>query len=135
MSEKSFQIDIVTPNKLLFSGQVERFLAPSVEGYFEVLKNHAPLLAALKIGKMVITQENDKKFFSVNGGFAEVFQNNVIVLAETAESSEEIDTERAESSKERALQRLADKSASIDIDRAKVSLIRALNRLDVAKVK
>lgn len=135
MAEDSIQIDIVTPNKTIFSGKAERISAPSVEGYFEVLANHAPVLTALKIGKITITQKGSKIFFSVSGGFVEVFNNNIKILAETAESNEEVDTERTEASKERALKRISDTSASFDVERAKVSLIRALNRLSVAKAK
>ena len=134
MSEKSFQISIVTPNKTVFSGEGERFFAPSVEGYFEVLKNHLPFLSVLKIGKIIITQGDKKIHFSVSGGFAEVYKNRVIVLAETAETVDEIDVERAQKSKERALRRIVDKSPSNDIERAKASLLRALNRLSIAKM-
>jgi len=134
MSDKSFQISIVTPNKTVFSGEGERFFAPSIEGYFEILKNHLPFLAVLKIGKIVITQGDEKIHFSVSGGFVEVYKNRVIVLAETSETVNEVDIERAQKSREKALKRIADKSPSIDIERAKASLLRALNRLSVAKM-
>ena len=135
MKEKSFNIDIVTPRKTVFSGEANIFFAPSVEGYFEILKNHTPFLTMLKTGKIIITQNGTKKYFAVSSGFTEVFNNRVIVLAETAESAEEIDIARSQASKERALKRLADKSPSIDIERAAASLFRAVTRLSVAKMK
>ena len=135
MEGKSFHIDIVTPSRNVFSDEVDRFFAPSVEGYFEILTNHTPFLAILKTGKIVVTQNGVKKYFAISSGFAEVFNNRVIVLAETAESVEEIDVARAQDSKERALKRLADKSPSIDVERAKASLLRALSRLSIAKMK
>ena len=135
MKSKSFSLDIVVPDKTVFSGEVNRFFAPSVEGYFEILPNHTHFLVALKTGEVKVTKENTKEYFAISGGFAEVFDNRVIVLAETAEHSENIDTERAEKSKERALKRLADKSPSINIERAEAALMRALTRLSVVEKK
>lgn len=136
MAEKTIQIDIVTPDKTVFSGGVVSFSAPSVDGYFEVLYNHTPLLAALKIGKIVITENSgEKKCFSISGGFTEVNNNNVIVLAETAESGEAIDVSRAQEAKERALKRLAGKSHDINMERAQAALLRALNRISVSEMK
>ncbi len=134
MADKSFHIDIVTPDKTVFSGSINRFFAPSVDGYFEILYNHTPFLAALKTGKIFITKNEEKEYIAISGGFAEVFNNRVIVLAETAESAKDIDIERAKKSKERALKRVVDKSPSIDIERAKASLLRALMRLSVTKM-
>jgi len=135
MRGKDFYIDIVTLSITVFSGEANRFFAPSVDGYFEILKNHAPFLSILKTGKIVITQNGAKKYFAISAGFVEVFNNRVTVLAETAESSEEIDVERSQASKERALRRLADKTPSIDIERAAASLLRAVTRLSVAEME
>jgi len=135
MGGKDFHIDIVTPSRTVFSGEANRFFAPSVEGYFEILKNHTPFLSILKTGKIVITQDGVKKCFAISSGFVEVLNNRVTVLAETAESSENIDVARSQASKERALKRLADKSPSIDIERAAASLLRAVTRLSVAEMK
>ena len=135
MKGKDFHIDIVTPNRTVFSGEANKFFAPSVEGYFEILKDHTPFLSILKTGRIVIAQDAVKKYIAISSGFAEVLNNRITVLAETAESSEDIDVERSQASKERALKRLADKSPSIDVERAKVSLLRALTRLSVAEMK
>jgi len=136
MAGRSFNIDIVTPDKTVFSGEAARFSAPSVDGYFEILYNHTPFLAALKIGIIALTDgEKRKKYFTVSGGFAEVYDNRVIVLAETAEFIEKIDISRAEASKERALKRLAGKSPEVDVKRAQIALLRALNRISVAEKK
>ena len=136
MADKNFNIDIVTPDKKVFAGEGVRFSAPSVDGYFEILYNHAPFLSALRVGKIVITDsDGEKKYFAVSGGFAEVFENRVVVLAETAEASEKVDTQRAQNSKERAIKRLSEKSPSIDVERAQASLLRALNRISVVEMK
>ncbi len=135
MRGKDFRIDIVTPGSTVFSGEANSFFAPSVDGYFEILKNHAPFISILKTGKIVITQNGVKKYFAISSGFAEVLNNRITVLAETAESSEKIDVERSQASKERALKRLGDKSPSIDIERAVASLLRAVTRLSIAEMK
>ncbi|MCK4966438.1 F0F1 ATP synthase subunit epsilon [bacterium] len=136
MAGKSFNIDIVTPDTTVFSGEVTRFSAPSVDGYFEILYNHTPFLAALKIGIIALTDgEKRKKYFAVSGGFAEVYDNRVIVLAEAAEFMEKIDMARVQASKERALKRLAGKSPEVDVKRAQIALLRALNRISVAEKK
>ena len=135
MRGKDLHIDIVSPSRTVFSGEANRFFAPSVDGYFEILKNHAPFLSILKTGKIVITQDGAKKYFAISSGFVEIFNNRITVLAETAESSEKIDVARSQASKERALKRLADKSPSIDVERAKASLLRAVTRLSIAEMK
>ena len=136
MAGKSFNIDIVTPDTTVFSGEVTRFSAPSVDGYFEILYNHTPFLAALKIGIIALTDgEKRKKYFAVSGGFAEVYDNRVIVLAEAAEFMEKIDMARVQASKERALKRLAGKSPEVDVKRAQIALLRSLNRISVAEKK
>ena len=135
MRGKDFYIDIVTPGRTVFSGEANRFFAPSVDGYFEILKNHAPFISILKTGKIVITQNGVKKYFAIRSGFAEVFNNRITVLAETAESSEKIDIARSQACKERALKRLVDKSPSIDIERAAASLLRAVTRLSIVEMK
>ena len=131
--DKNFQLDIVTPSKTVYTGNVQSFTAPGVVGSFQVLFNHAPLLSSIGIGEVKVVEGNGTKFsLATSGGFVEVKSNKVILLAETAERSNEIDVARAEISKTRAEERLAKKEKSIDIDRAQVALYRALNRLKIA---
>ena len=133
MSEKTFQLEIVTPKKTVFSSAVESFSAPGVIGGFQVLRSHAPFLSSLKIGEVKILDPNGKEFrYSTSGGFVEVRENKVVMLAETAERSDEIDVERAKAAKERAQKRVSEKKAETDLDRARVALHRALNRLRTA---
>ncbi|MDP2885908.1 MAG: F0F1 ATP synthase subunit epsilon [Ignavibacteria bacterium] len=133
MAEKVFKLEIVTPKKIVFSGDVTSFSAPGVVGGFQVLKSHAPLLSNIAVGEVKLTDvSGNESRYSTSGGVVEVHDNKVIMLAETAERSDEIDVARAEAARERARKRLAEKSEKTDIDRARLALFRAMNRLKVA---
>jgi len=132
MSYKNLNLEIITPGARVFKGDVSRLSAPSTEGYFEILYNHTPFLAALDTGHVKLTTENGIKLFAISGGFIEVNRNRVSLLAETAEPADTIDTQRAESAKERAERRLRERKAETDLARARAALIRATNRLKVA---
>ncbi|MBW7888175.1 MAG: F0F1 ATP synthase subunit epsilon [Bacteroidetes bacterium] len=133
MAEKNFHLDIVTPTKTIYSGEVQSFTAPGVIGSFQVLFNHAPLLSSIGIGEVKLTGSDGKNsHFATSGGFVEVKSNKVILLAESAERSDEINVERAESAKKRAAERLEKRTKEIDAERAQLALARALNRLKVA---
>ncbi|HTR82754.1 MAG TPA: F0F1 ATP synthase subunit epsilon [Bacteroidota bacterium] len=132
MADKHLTLDIVTPSKVVYSGEVLSFSAPGTEGGFQVLVNHAPLLSSLTVGQVKITDAAGKEFhYATSGGFVEVKNNKVILLAETAERSDEIDIKRAEEAKRRAHERLQ-KEEQIDEERARAALIRAINRLKIA---
>lgn len=134
MAEKLFDLEIVTPKKTVFSEKVESFSAPGIVGGFQVLKSHAPLLSSIRIGEVKILDASGKEWrYATSGGFVEVRQNKVVMLAETAERADEIDTRRATASLERAQKRIAVKRIDIDVDRAKIALQRAMNRLKVAQ--
>lgn len=136
MAEKSFQLDIVTPSKTVYSGMVQSFSAPGVVGTFQVLFNHAPLLSSIGIGEVKVVEENGTAVrYATSGGFVEVKGNTVILLAESAEAAEEINIARAEKSKTRAEDRLAKRGSETDVERARVSLARSLNRLKIAARK
>ncbi len=135
METKFFTFEIVTPHKVVFSAPVLSVQAPGVAGYFGVLANHAPFLTALRIGAIHVATDKGDKTFATSGGFAEVLNNKMTVLAESAEAGSEIDVERAKQARDRALQRLKEKHADLDLDRARLALQRALNRLAVAEQK
>ncbi len=131
--EKSFQLEIVTPRKTVFNGKVESFSAPGTLGGFQVLYNHAPLLSSVRTGVVKIVEPGGNEFvYATSGGFVEVRDNHVILLAETAERSDEIDVKRAQSARARSLERLEHRTAELDTDRARASLARAQNRLKVS---
>jgi F-type H+-transporting ATPase subunit epsilon len=132
MASKNFSLDIVTPTKTVYSGEVLSFSAPGVDGGFQVLHSHAPLLAAITVGRVKLTDAGGREFhYATSGGFVEVKDNKVMLLAETAERADEIDVKRAEDAKERAGKRLRE-SEQVDEERARAALIRAINRLKIA---
>lgn len=129
----TFQLEIVTPEKTVYSGEVDRLRAPGTEGGFGVLAGHHPMLASLRIGEMVFSEpEQGPKSVAISGGFAEVQRDRVTVLAETAEFAQDIDVNRAEAARERAREMLTHKrDQQIDEARATLALARAVNRLRI----
>lgn len=130
----TFELEIVTPEKTLYSGTVEHLRAPGIDGGFGVLSGHHPMVSALSIGTLRIREDGGgEKIAAVGGGFAEVLRDRVTVLAETAELAETIDAERAASARDRAKERLRSRrDPEIDADRAAIALARAINRLKVS---
>ncbi|MGK5595620.1 MAG: ATP synthase F1 subunit epsilon [Parachlamydiaceae bacterium] len=125
-----FHLFIATPEKIRFTGMVHSLIAPGSEGYFEILTNHVPLIASLIIGKVAIMDENHQKWlFAISGGVIEVMQNQVTLLADTAELASEIDTKRSQ----QVLRNLRDYVDSIEAIPAdiKSTIRRAKNRLHV----
>ncbi len=133
MAEKIFQLDIVTPRRIVYSNLVSSVSAPGELGGFQVLIDHAPLLSSLVVGEIKITDRNGAtEQYATTGGFLEVRGNKVILLAETAEKASEIDVKRAEESRDRARKRLHELAPGTDVGRAQRALERARNRLKIA---
>ncbi|HYK90271.1 MAG TPA: F0F1 ATP synthase subunit epsilon [Acidobacteriota bacterium] len=126
-------LEIVTPEKQLFSGSVDSVTLPSSTGYLGILPGHAPLLAELGIGDISYTAGGVTEYMSCSWGFAEVLPERVIVLSQTAEAASEIDVNRAEQAKARAEKRLHGKDPNLDYARAQLALMRAISRLDAAR--
>lgn len=135
MSEKTFKLEVITPDRVALSDDAAvSVVAPGAQGYLGVLANHAPMMAALTIGKFDLRRaDGTTARMAIGGGFLEVYENTVSVLAESAELAEDIDVERAEQSKKRAKERLAAAQSDIDVTRAEAALQRALNRLEIAQ--
>ena len=129
---KTLHLSVVTPSALVADQDVNYVGAQGLEGDFGVLPGHAALLAALRVGHVFYKDGNDTRYIFVSGGFAEVSNDKVIILAETATRAEDIDTERAAKAKARAEERLKSKNADIDQIRAEAALQRAVNRLNTA---
>ena len=130
--ENALQLEVVTPDKQVVSQAVDYVSAPGVEGEFGVLPNHVNLLSALAIGALRFNTGGKSHSVFISGGFADVSNNKVTVLADAAELAEDIDQARAQAAKERAEKRLADKTEKVDIVRAEASMKRAITRLDIA---
>jgi F-type H+-transporting ATPase subunit epsilon len=126
-------LEVATPTRLLVSEEVDEVVAPGSEGYFGVLPGHAPFLTTLGIGELTYRTGREEHHLAVSGGFAEVRNDKVIILADSAERPAEIDTTRAAGARERAEQRLTGRTQEdIDYARAAAALTRALIRLQVA---
>ena len=130
--ESTLQLEIVTPDKVVVSQPVDYVGVPGIEGEFGVLPHHIPLLSALAIGDLYFRVEGKTEHVFVSGGFAEVSDNKLTVLAESAELGENIDVARAEAAKARAEARIAAATEERDIKLARAKLSRALNRLHIA---
>jgi F-type H+-transporting ATPase subunit epsilon len=125
-------LEIVTPSKSAFSGEIRSITVPGSKGRFQVLKNHAPIISTFDIGMIKLELPDGKpKHYSTAGGTIEVLANKVLVLADSIELVEEIDKERALNAKQRAEERLADKTSDINLARAEAALARAINRISV----
>jgi len=127
-------LEIVTPEKLAFSGKVEEVTVPGSEGEFGVLRGHASLLSSIQIGELSYTQDNKKVAYAVDTGYAEVLSSKVTILVEGAERSDMIDRDQARKDKEEAEAKLA-KMAKEDPDyeRIKAAVTKAETRLKVAE--
>jgi len=125
----AFTLEIVTPEKTVYSGQIESLQAPGSEGSFGVLHGHMPFLTSLQAGLLSFDEEGGERCqMVVSGGFAQV-ADGVTVLAETAERVEEIDIVRARAALDRAKERLDSGAEDVDTARAEAATIRALSRL------
>ena len=133
MADGSIHLIIVTPERALVDEQVDEVQVPGAEGYLGVLPGHAPLFSELKVGELGYRKDSRWYWLAVAWGFVEVLQDQVRVLAETAERAHEIDLERANRAKERAEQRIAQGGDDIDYRRALISLERALIRIQVSR--
>ena len=131
----TLHLEVITPEKVVVSQEVDTVVAPGTEGEFGVLPSHINFLSGIVPGELRFSSGDKKEYLAVTTGFAEVLSDRVSVLVETAEKSREIDIERAQEAIERAKQRLAKDRASEDIDfiRAEAALERAISRIKVAK--
>ena len=130
-----FPLEIVTPDRMFFSGEVDMVIARGIEGDLAVLKNRAPLVTPLKIGKIKIEIDNEERVAAVSSGYIKVTDEGTTIIVDSAEWPEEINIKRAEEAKERAEKRLKNRSDGLDVARAEMALKRAINRLDVADLK
>lgn len=129
MADKTIKLEVVTPERIVYSDEAESIVVPGSEGYLGIMANHAPIITSLKIGVVQIIKDNKETKMALSGGFLEVNNNKATILADTAEIDEEIDVQRAKDAKERAQQRINEKKADTDLKRAEIALHRAMARL------
>jgi len=128
----TFQLEIVTPDKMVVNEQAEEAQIPGKQGFLGILPGHAPLITELAVGEITYRSAGQTHFLAVAWGFAEVLPDKVTILAETAERPQEIDVKRAQESKQRAEERLKSGRTEVDYTRAEDALQRAEIRLLVA---
>lgn len=129
----TFLLEIVTPEHVVFSQQVDNVIVRGIEGEFGVLAGHVPLVTPLQVAPIIVKAGSNRTTIAVHGGFIEVQKEKAIILAESAELSQDIDVERARAAKERAERRLANRSRDhIDHRRAELALQRAVTRINVS---
>ncbi len=128
------EITTVERNVLTEDG-VDEVVAPGIEGQFAVLPQHAAFMTMLNPGELLLKKAGNEETYAVTGGFFEVIDDRVIVLADAAEHAEEIDIERAEAARERAHLALERRESIEDLASAQAALQRAMIRLRVAEVR
>ena len=126
-------LEIVTPSRILVQEQVDELNIPGELGYLGILPGHTALLTNLGQGELMYRKGEQRHYLAIFGGYLEVRDDYVTVLADIAERAEEIDRSRAEAARARAEQRLRDfQDRDIDFERAQAALMRAMIRLQVA---
>ena len=130
---RELTLEIVTPEKIAFTGVVEEVTIPGTEGEFGVLKGHASLLSSVDIGKLSFTKDHKKTYYAVNTGYAEVTASKVTVLVETADRADLIDPERAKRARERAEEKIRKlPKQDMEFEKARLALLRAVTRINIA---
>ena len=128
----TFNLDIVTPTKIIESENISYVRCPGRDGLFGIMSGHRESIIALDYGEIKVTQDGKDSFYATSGGFIEDTNEKVQLLIETVEESSGIDKDRAEASLKRAQDRIKNKDDT-DIKRAQAAIVRALNRLTISK--
>lgn len=135
-NDRSFPVKLVSPDGELYAARAVSVVVPAIDGYLGVLKNHAPMVAALDIGELLIrTPDEHIISLAVAGGFMEVTREEVTILCDAAEFQEDIDITEATKQLRAARERLHKKFSGVELERAQVALRDAENRLRVAQRK
>lgn len=130
----TLHVSVVTAERELYNGEADLVSAPGAEGRLGILPRHAALLTFLNPGELRIDLNGAEESFFVGGGFLEVLDNNVSILADTAEHAEDIDESRAEEARRRAQERLADTESNQERAELQGALERAVTRLRVSEL-
>jgi len=130
---KEFQVEIICPDRVFYTGNATMIELNTVEGEVGILKGHIPVTTIIAPGFVTITNEEGQKEALVHSGFVEILPEKVSILAEIAEWPDEIDLGRAQAAKERAQKRLEERMDNLDVARAELALRRALLRIDAKR--
>jgi F-type H+-transporting ATPase subunit epsilon len=128
------KFSITTPEKTVYSEEIDQVTLPTQMGEITVMPHHVPLIALLKPGEMLLTKDKDVTSMAVSGGFIEIRTNEVVVLADTAERSEEIDEQRAEEARQKAEKLMSEKRVdSVEYAGLMAKMEKELARLHVKR--
>lgn len=130
---RSFQLRIITPDRVFYEGEVDMVEFNTTEGRIGILPGHIPLTVIVKSGILNISDAEGEKEAALHSGFAEILPDKITILAEIVEWPEEIDEHRAEAAMERAKERLLQKDSNTDLVRAEIALQKAMTRIQVLK--
>ena len=131
-AEPKIQLDVVTPEELVYSEEVDLIEGPAIDGLIGILPDHAPLVTAMKIGTVRVVKDGEETQIAISTGFMEVQPDRINLVVRTAELPEEIDIDRAESARARAEERMDKEKEEVDFARAEAALERAKARLKAA---
>lgn len=129
----TIHVEIITAERVVYKDDVNMVIAPGSEGQLGILPRHAALMTTLGTGELRLKKGTEEVSMAVSGGYLEVLNNKVTILADTAEQAEEIDLARAEEARKRAQERIKARSSDIDLERALTSVRRAEARIKVAQ--
>ncbi len=131
MAEKMFRLEIISPDKIFYAGDVVMAEYNTTEGEVGIYAGHIPMTQIIAPGRLTITEESGQKIAALLSGFVEITPEKVTILAEAVEWPENIDVERAKEAKIRAERRIGSGKDDVDMARAELALKKALIRLDV----
>jgi F-type H+-transporting ATPase subunit epsilon len=129
----TLKLEIVTAESPVFTGEVDSIVAPGSVGQFTILPHHAAFMTMLEPGELCLRVGGQETFMVVSGGFLEVMDDKVIVLADAAERSDDIDAARAEAAKNRAQEQMRRPLSGPELAAAEAALRRSLARLKVSE--
>jgi F-type H+-transporting ATPase subunit epsilon len=130
----NFTLDIVTPERVIYSGQVDAVIAPGIEGELGILPHHCPLITLLQPGEINVKKSGEEILIAVAGGFLEVRPDRIIILADVADRGDEVDSLKAEEAKQQAEKELRENQVSVvDKAKAEAALRHAINCLKIVE--
>ena len=129
----TMRLEIITAERQVLADDVEALTAPGIDGELGILPHHAPLMTMLEPGEIIIHKDGQETYMAVTGGFLEVMGNQVTILSDACESSDEIDEQRAQEAVRQAQERISSRTADISLERASAALRHAETRLRVAR--
>lgn len=133
MSNKFLYLEIVTPSKIIYSGNVKSVTVPGELGSFQILYNHAPIISNLSIGEIKIVDENESvSYYATNGGIVMVFKNRITLVSDSILKAEEIDANKVESDLLKLKEELVQKRKTQDVSNLEIQIAQLENRIRVS---